>query len=484
MRIEHKALPTTWKGWDETGRSLSFEEWPLYRVLRCESFQGQVLRAVGVETGREFWASYNGFPILGVDGELALGFITIRDITDTKRAEEALRESEAKLSAVIEQLPIGVALINNDGQSILSNTSYQRYVPRCVPSKDPERKNRWKAFGPDGRPLPQDQWAAARALRGENVSPGLECQYTDDAGHETWVQVSAVPFRVKGDETARAIVTIEDISERKQAEASLRESEERFRIMADGLPLIVWVHDAEGRQQFQTFCEYFGVTREEMKEGRWQVLMHPDDAEAYASDFMACVRDHRNFNAQTRVKRADGQWRWIESWGRPRMDSTGRYLGYVGTSADITDRKQAEEALRETEERFRLALRNAPVSVAAQDRDLKYIWAYNQKTAPPEAIIGKSDYEIFTPEEAAHITAMKRRVLEEDIILKDRMWFNRPSGPIFLEVCWEPLHDQTGRVTGVASATIDMTSLKKTEEEFKNLNEKLEFHGARAYQNR
>jgi PAS domain S-box-containing protein len=476
MRIEHNDLSATWKGWDETGRTLSFEEWPLYRVLRRESFQGQVLRAVGVETGRKFWASYNGFPILGVDGKLALGFITIRDITETKRAEEALRESEAKLSAVIKQLPIGVALINNEGQSILSNTSYQRYEPRCVPSKDPERKNRWKAYSPDGRLLPQDQWAAARALGGEYVSPGLECQYTDDAGHETWVQVSAVPFRVERDETARAIVTIEDISERKQAEASLRESEERFRIMADGLPLLVWVHDAEGRQQLvnQTLCEYFGVTREQMKEGRWQVLMHPDDAEAYASDFMACVRDHRNFNAQTRVKRADGQWRWIESWGRPRMDSTGRYLGYVGTSADITDRKQAEEALRETEERFRLALRNAPVSVAAQDRDLKYIWAYNQKTAPPEAIIGKSDYEIFTPEEAAHITAMKRRVLEEDIILKERMWFNRPSGPIFLEVCWEPLHDETGRVTGVASATVDMTSLKQTEEEFKNLNEKLE----------
>jgi PAS domain S-box-containing protein len=476
-RIEHKDLPTTWKGWDETGRPLSFEQWPVSRVLRLESFQNQVLRAVGVETGREFWASYNGFPIVGAGGELALGFITIRDITETKRAEEALRESEAKLSAVIEQLPIGVALINNEGQSILSNTSYQRYEARCVPSKDPERKNCWKAYSPDGRLLPQDQWAAARALGGEYVSPGLECQYTDDAGHETWVQVSAVPFRVERDETARAIVTIEDISERKQAEASLRESEERFRIMADGLPLLVWVHDAEGRQQLvnQTFCEYFGVTREEMKEGRWQVLMHPDDAEAYASDFMACVRDHRNFNAQARVKRADGQWRWIESWGRPRMDSTGRYLGYVGTSADITDRKQAEEALRETEERFRLALRNAPVSVAAQDRDLKYIWAYNQKTAPPEAIIGKSDYEIFTPEEAAHITAMKRRVLEEDIILKDRMWFNRPSGPIFLEVCWEPLHDQTGRVRGVASATIDMTSMKQTEEEFKNLNEKLEF---------
>jgi PAS domain S-box-containing protein len=138
-----------------------------------------------------------------------------------------------------------------------------------------------------------------------------------------------------------------DITENKRIEEALRESEQRFRTMAEGLPLIVWVHDAEGRQQYvnQTFLDYFGVRFDEMIEGRWQMLLHPDDSEVYVNAFTASVRDRRPFHAQARVKRADGQWRWIESWGRPRLSSLGEYLGYVGTSADTTGRKQAEESL-------------------------------------------------------------------------------------------------------------------------------------------
>ena len=132
---------------------------------------------------------------------------------------------------------------------------------------------------------------------------------------------------------------------------------------------------------------------------------------------------------------------------------------------DVTDRKRAEESLRDSETRFRLALRNSPVSVAAQDRELRYIWAYNQRTARPDDIVGRLDSDIFTPEEAAHITAMKRRVLEENIELREQMWLNRPSGRIFIDVCWEPIHDQAGQVIGVASATVDLTPIKLIEEE-------------------
>lgn len=131
---------------------------------------------------------------------------------------------------------------------------------------------------------------------------------------------------------------------------------------------------------------------------------------------------------------------------------------------EIRRRKHLEEILRNSEERFRLALRNAPVSVAMQDRDLMYIWAYNQRTARPDEIVGKLDTEIFTSEEAERLTAIKRRVLDENVEIREQMWLDRPGGRIFLDVYFKPINDKTGQVTGVGIATLDLTPIKLAEQ--------------------
>ncbi len=172
-------------------------------------------------------------------------------------------------------------------------------------------------------------------------------------GHRTFAAaLHATAERGEAGEPLTLRWLVRDVSQRKRAEEAVRESEARFRTMADGLPLIVWVHDARGEQQYvnRTFQEFLGVSEEQARGPGWQVLMHPDDADAYAGEFFACVRDRRPFHGETRVRCADGQWRWIESWGRPRFSASGEYLGFVGTSADLTERKQAEQALRELNE--------------------------------------------------------------------------------------------------------------------------------------
>jgi PAS domain S-box-containing protein len=151
-----------------------------------------------------------------------------------------------------------------------------------------------------------------------------------------------------------------DISEHLAVEEALHESEDRFRVMADSCPTMMWVTDAEGGAQFinKTYREFAGATSEQVEGGKWQLLIHPDDAAGYVGAFERAVREHKPFRAEARVRRADGEWRWLGSYATPRSSPGGTFLGHVGLSSDITQRRLDEQALRNSEEKFRQLAEN------------------------------------------------------------------------------------------------------------------------------
>jgi PAS domain S-box-containing protein len=118
-RISHEELPSTCDVWDETGRPISFEEWPVSRVFRSERFQDQVLRVRRVDTGKEFHGSYNGSPLFDSAGNLVAGFITIRDITQQKRTQDALIRNE-KLATVGRMAATVAHEINNPLAAVMN----------------------------------------------------------------------------------------------------------------------------------------------------------------------------------------------------------------------------------------------------------------------------------------------------------------------------------------------------------------------------
>ncbi len=134
---------------------------------------------------------------------------------------------------------------------------------------------------------------------------------------------------------------------------------------------------------------------------------------------------------------------------------------------DISGQRAVEETLRSSDERFRSALRHAPVSVAVQDRDLRCVWTFNPQAVSPKYVLGLTDEEVFKPDDVRWMTSIKRRVLDEGVEIREQRWFDGPSGPVYLDVTWSPVHDVGGHVSGITSVSIDLTRTKATEDALK-----------------
>jgi PAS domain S-box-containing protein len=158
---------------------------------------------------------------------------------------------------------------------------------------------------------------------------------------------------------------------RREAEARLRESEARFRNMADHTPVMTWVTDAAGNCTYlnRAWYEFTGQTREEAEGFGWLDVTHPDDKTEAERVFLEANADRRPFRLEYRLRRADGSYRWAIDAAAPRFGPDGGFLGYIGSVIDIDERREIEDALRESEARFRLTADAVPQIVWITDAE-------------------------------------------------------------------------------------------------------------------
>jgi PAS domain S-box-containing protein len=312
-----------------------------------------VLRA---KDGRAIHVSLSISPIRSPGGEVVGAAGVARDITERKRAEAALQESEERFRGIFENAPLGVCVAEPDGRLQQVNPAYCRMVGYL--EEELIGKTWMELVHPDDLELTLSNREQFR--KDPDASVDSEIRYIHRNGGVVWVRVRVSLVRGSRGNAAYFLVHAEDITERKRVEEALQESEKRFRIMADGCPALMWATDAKSGNQFinRAYREFFGATFEQVEGNKWRSLIHPDDAPQYVEASDRAVREHTPLRAEARVRRADGEWRWVATYAEPRLDLNGEFLGHVGLSFDITERRETERALRRSEEKFRQLAEN------------------------------------------------------------------------------------------------------------------------------
>jgi len=269
---------------------------------------------------------------------------------------------------------------------------------------------------------------------------------------ETWFECRCYPI------AEGLIILLQDISERKRQEEALRQIQARARRLIDANIIGVVISDMDHIfEANDAFLEIVGYTREDLAARRinW-IAMTPPELLPLDMNAIQELKEHGTFTPfEKAYYRKDSSLVPILIGGAVLEKDPLQWVCFI---LDISEQKKLEQALRESEERMRIALKGSAIIVYQQDRDLRYTWIYNPLPGyTVEDIVGKTDADLIQAEEAAHLIAIKRRVLETGQNHQEVIKATGITGMRYFDLSIEPLRDGNGEVIGVTGTSMDVT---------------------------
>jgi PAS domain S-box-containing protein len=417
--------------------------------------------------GHVTWASSTKLPMRDAAGKI-IGIIGIsRDVTDRKQVEADL-EHERDLWRT---------LLDNSPDKIYFKDTQSRFV-KCSKTmagqfglKSPDEmvgKTDFDYFDVShARPAFEDEQEIIRTGR-----PMIDKEEREEwkDGSVTWVSSTKVPWLESNGKIIGIMGVSRDITGRRQAEEAMRESERRFQTLAVISPVGIFRTDAQGQTIYvnPTWCEISGLSATEALGVGWLRAVHPDDREKLAKEWQTAAKVQSASKADYRFVHPDGTISWVMGQAIPEKDGAGHIVGYVGTITDITERKQAETALRDSEAFLNTVIEKIPHMIFVKDaKELRFV-KFNKAGQELlgyslEELAGKNDYDLFPKEQADYFTEKDRAVLRgrEVVDIPEEPVQTREMGERIVHTKKIPIFDNAGHLNYLLGISEDITEHKR-----------------------
>jgi PAS domain S-box-containing protein len=320
-------------------RSRMLDLWDtLFQGTECRDEEYRLL----TKDGRTRWVVASWGPAQDESGRQVGVQGCARDITERKLAEQALRESDRSFRDLLEGVRF-LAIITDLGGTITFCNDYALAITGW---------SREEVLGRPAKrlleaPLQVQEAMSIETRPGEGISPFVEGALLEKSGHRRWIRWCSTPVRDSAGRIAGFASLGEDVTELRQlrAESARRESEQRFRNIADAAPLMVWVAGPDKQCTFvnKGWLLFTGRKLDQELGDVWTGAVHPDDLQNCLSVYRSGFEARRGFQMEFRKRRADGEYRWVLCTGLPQFGPGGELAGYIGSCSDITDLKRSRD---------------------------------------------------------------------------------------------------------------------------------------------
>ena len=414
----------------------------------------------------------NKWPLFDETGQIAGIFGIGRDITARNRAEEALQQSQERLRLILDSTAEAIYGIDLDGKCTFCNSACLRILgysdARDLIGKDMHELIHHSHT--DGTHFSVKEcriYQAFQTEQGTHVDD--EVLWKADGTSfpaEYWSYPQTLGGRVVG-----AAVTFVDITARKQAEEASRESEKRFQIMADHAPVLIWIAGTDKLCFWfnKIWLDFTGRTMEQEMGNGWAEGVHPEDFQSCLDDYVKAFDARKEFNLEYRLRRFDGEYRWLSDNGIPRYDDHGVFLGYIGSCIDITSRKNAEDEVRIAATAFEaqegMLVTDSNGEILRVNRAFTSITGYTS-----DEVIGKNPRLLSSGRHDSEFYASMWKKIKEGGTWEGEIWNKRKSGEVYPEhLAITAVKDPNGHVSNYVATLTDITMSKAAAEKIENL---------------